>query len=190
MAGDLAAFDSRSHGLEAMRRRFNGLDELLRRPDAGKCLVDQFQQMPLEKIPGNHNLDQQPNWMTLSLVTVLLAQESIQGSLSNDDALRLAKVCLRGDHTLRMAHLRVYGSKPTTKSGLLTLAAAIILKRGIVVKHGRGALSPDDFDPVQAEALIKISTPEGRVVLPPGGYERWQAALEKLEAAADMIAVE
>lgn len=191
MAGDLAAFDSPSKGLKAMRRRFNALDELLRRPDAGKHLVEHFRRMPLEKIPESHSADQQPNLFSMALIIAMLSQESIQETLSRDDALHLAEVCLRGNHTLRKAHLRLSGSEGPAKGSLVTLAAATMFKHGIVVKHGREALAPEDFDPIQKDALIKFSSQEDGVELSqPGAYEKWQAAIEKLEAMADLMAGE
>jgi hypothetical protein len=140
---DAIAFNSVQHGIETVARRFNGLTELLRRPDSGAALLTRYRTLDV-RVPasattieaGDHSYD-------VWAVETLLAQPQILATLSGkqlDAALRTA----RDKYTTKQAYPTVYstaGLEPT----------AVLLGRALAVREGwnwrqsrllRDALSP------------------------------------------------
>jgi len=83
---DVLAFNSFQQGMEKITADFNGLQELLDRPDAGKSLLSLYAQMDPAETSKYPTLD-------FIKVETLLAQRKILATLSIDERVDLLKVC-------------------------------------------------------------------------------------------------
>lgn len=77
MLGNFQAYSSVQDGIEAVRREFAGLDELLRRPDVARVALDAYSTADLERLVANEEFPT----ITLSFLELLLAQPEVLGSL-------------------------------------------------------------------------------------------------------------
>lgn len=90
LLGDMAAYNSTQHGVDAVAAGFNGLSEMLMRPDAGAALMDVYRALdPTALSPAWTSVQRGEYAANLSQIEALLAQRSIVASLSSAERLQL-----------------------------------------------------------------------------------------------------
>lgn len=77
LLGNFQAYGSMQEGIEALRREFTGLDELLRRPDAARVVLDAYAAADLERLARNAEFPT----ITIGFLELLLAQPEVLGAL-------------------------------------------------------------------------------------------------------------
>jgi hypothetical protein len=88
--GYIGAYNNYQTGLVFLSTRFNGLDELAKRNDAGKCLFDIYQITKVNGFEDQYsNLDEKYWPIKFSWVELLLAQNKFIESLDADDKKNL-----------------------------------------------------------------------------------------------------
>jgi hypothetical protein len=93
MAYDFLAFHSVARGINSVISRFNGLQELLRRPDAAVALLSAYKKMDPATTPDCGRVDKRPCRFQFMYVEMLLSQEPILSSLTKDEKRSLLEVC-------------------------------------------------------------------------------------------------
>ena len=93
---DMLAFNDLQYGFDTVASRFNGLKTLLKRPDAGTVLLARYQAMdPAAIAPDATLLQQGQHDAQFTAVEMLLAQDSIRRSLSNEQQATLIAETLK-----------------------------------------------------------------------------------------------
>jgi hypothetical protein len=111
MSGDMMAHNSLQEGLEFVISGFNGLQELLKREDAGVELLAQYRlanneiKTEIESVESGGSLSS--SYLKNIFLEMLLAQDSIRGNLSKEDEKVLIKECLN-NFNLRQSRPDVY----------------------------------------------------------------------------------
>jgi hypothetical protein len=96
--GDMMAYNSLQQGLDAVISRFNGLQELLKREDAGAELLAQYPRVNRETAQDIANIDSKKTNTIRSFehtfIEILLAQSSIRANMSESEEKYLVKESL------------------------------------------------------------------------------------------------
>lgn len=179
MRGDAVVFNTLEQALRAIRERFRGVDELLRRPDAGLRLLERLEAMPLAEVPGNARPDRFPNFLDVTWLDALLLSPGVIEGLDEGQARRLVQAALLGNRTLRKAHLRVDGSEAPGRFGLLPLVLRTLVLHPIPVLHRRGAITGATLPQPLRETLRRTGL--AQFDLPAG-------LIDQLVEAADALA--
>lgn len=125
---DAIAFNDVQQGFEIVASRFNGLQELLRRPDAGDVLLHRYQRFDA-RIPSTFGeLQAGDHSWNLWKHEILLAQPSILAGLTPAEQERLLRAG-RDKYAAKQANAGVYG-----QSGLDH--TAVVLGRTLAVREG------------------------------------------------------
>lgn len=84
--GDMLAYNNLQQGFDAVANQFNGLTELLNRPDVGSVLVKRYQELNPAALDPSWSLEQQGFYdMQFTYIEVLLAQNSILATLTDNE---------------------------------------------------------------------------------------------------------
>jgi hypothetical protein len=95
LIGDMGAYNSWQQGFDRVAARFNGLQELLRRPDAGTKLLAHYRQMePAGIRKKGTSLKKGQYAVTFQYVEILLAQEPVLSSMTAAERRDLLAACL------------------------------------------------------------------------------------------------
>jgi hypothetical protein len=95
LIGDMGAYNSWQQGFDRVTARFNGLQELLRRPDVGTKLLAHYRQMePADIRRESTSLQKGKVAMTFQYVETLLAQEPVLSSMTAAERRDLLVECL------------------------------------------------------------------------------------------------
>lgn len=78
LMGEFFAYSSTQSGFEAVKRKFNGLQELLKRKDCAKQLLKKYRRTQALKQPEQVDATQFEVFYRLSFLEVLLAQPEVQ----------------------------------------------------------------------------------------------------------------
>jgi hypothetical protein len=99
LIGDMGMYSSWQQGFDRVAARFNGLQELLQRPDAGTKLLAYYRQMePAGIREKSTSLQKGQVAMTFQYVETLLAQEAVLSSMTVDERRDLLVECLGKVH--------------------------------------------------------------------------------------------
>ncbi|HEX8632333.1 MAG TPA: hypothetical protein VF755_29595, partial [Catenuloplanes sp.] len=125
---DALAFNDVQEGIETVAGRFEGLRELLRRPDAGAVLLDRYRDLEIRtnaaaslRQAGDHTLEV---WK----VETLLAQPQVLASLPAGQVTELLRLGLE-KYQAKQANATVYG-----QAGLEP--TAVVLGRALAIREG------------------------------------------------------
>jgi hypothetical protein len=125
---DVLAFNSIQYGFETVASRFNGLIELLERPDAGKVLLARYQEMPIT-IPKDASLvEAGGHTYEVWKLETLLAQRRVLAHLSAEQLDELLRIG-QEKFVAKQANEDFYGVaglEPT----------AMLLGRGLATRQG------------------------------------------------------
>lgn len=92
---DMMAFRNFQTGIENLITNFNGLQELMKRPDAGSVLLKVYKKMDPDAILQDWTSKQRGGWsFRFIYIELLLCQDQILSHLSNDKMCSLLKACL------------------------------------------------------------------------------------------------
>lgn len=109
LLGEIFAFNSTQQGFTTVASRFNGLEELLQRPDVGKILLAHYEQMDPRSVEDvTTTLDQGRISADFAYVETLLAQEEVLRSLSEKEQLQLLEETLAKSKS-KQTFVDVYG---------------------------------------------------------------------------------
>lgn len=93
---DMFTFNFVQSGFGAVADRFNGLEELLKRRDAGECLLAKYKEMDPGAFDASWSLEKKGEYaMRFCFVEILLAQESILDNMEGQDRNYLIKECIK-----------------------------------------------------------------------------------------------
>jgi hypothetical protein len=95
LIGDMGMYNSWQQGFDRVAARFNGLQELLQRPDVGTKLLAHYRQMEPAGIREKGTSLQKGRYaMTFQYVETLLAQEAVLSSMTAAERRSLLAECL------------------------------------------------------------------------------------------------
>ena len=167
---DALAFNSVQQGIEIVASRFNGLAELLRRPDAGQALLARYRALdvaaPASATPSQAGDHSYAVWAVESL----LAQPQVLGTLSAkqlDSSLKVGQ----DKYAAKQANAAVYG-----RAGLEP--TAVLLGRTLATREGwdwrqsallRDAIAPGGQDLDSVLPAVKQHFAEPNRTHPVGG---------------------
>ncbi|WP_157367790.1 hypothetical protein [Alloactinosynnema sp. L-07] len=143
---DALAYNDVQVGFEKVATGFNGLQELLRRPDSGSALLRRYQAFDAAIPAGSSELAAGNRTYDVWKLEMLLAQPQILRTLPGDKADTLLKAGLAKDRVKR-SHANVYG-----KAGLEPTA----------VMMGRALAEREGWD-WRSSTLLRTASPEGEV---------------------------
>ncbi|MBI3268194.1 MAG: hypothetical protein HYZ53_04175 [Planctomycetes bacterium] len=149
---DVTAFGSLQAGLDRMAKRFNGLAELLRRPDAGELLLARYRDMNPEASPGQAGArgaaggERARFYAQFVLVELLLAQDAYLSALSSASRRELAAEALR-KYEAKSAHPDRFGFLGLSPCGLVLRQ---VLKKEGVEATGMGQRADVDREDMPA----------------------------------------
>jgi hypothetical protein len=107
--GDIFAFDEFQVGFESVTSGFNGLQELLRRKDAGVKLIEKYRQMDPCAIDESWSLDDKGEYAAKYYsIEILLAQNDIVINLSKEQEKLLILECIKKAQT-KSKYPEIYG---------------------------------------------------------------------------------
>lgn len=109
-------------GFEFLSKRFNGLNELLKRPDAGTKLLDYYVQLNL-KTNEIENYDHKFDLFRISFFELLIAQNDILIQLSTNQKEKLLKEAIKKLEQKQTMGKSLYGQK----------SSALIISRILVL---------------------------------------------------------
>lgn len=117
LLGDVAVFRTWQEGVDKLRENFNGAGELLRRPDAGKFLLEYYKSMDGRNLnPAWSAVEKGKYSFQLMAIEVLLAQDDVLATLSNTHKKELLKISVE-NLKRKKANPEVYGSFSFTSTG-------------------------------------------------------------------------
>lgn len=94
--GDMLAFNNIQHGFDRVASRFNGMNALLLRPDAGAALLARYQAMDPTVLESNATLLQQGQYdFSFTAIEMLLAQDQIRKTLTSEQQAALVSETLK-----------------------------------------------------------------------------------------------
>ncbi len=168
LLGDLWAYNSPNHGVEAVTEQFNGLQELMQRPDAGRLLLDHYQRLDPNRIdPRWSEAEQGHHSLRIATVELLLAQPAAQERLSSEAREQLVATGL--------ATLQAKAGRPTVYGGLSRQVTAFLVGRTF------DALRP-------GELQRRVRTPaEVRAFLVDGAFENTTSAAAQVVAEVEQV---
>ncbi|MDD5527899.1 MAG: hypothetical protein PHO56_02875 [Patescibacteria group bacterium] len=133
MYGDMMVYDDRQKGLEAVISGFDGLQELLKREDAGIELLAQYRLVNKEIAQDINDIDSKKasstHYFEQAFIEMLLAQSSVRASMSEDEEKILVKECL--------SNLRLKQNRPDIYNFLDSEPTILIMKR-VLERRGVG----------------------------------------------------
>lgn len=172
---DALTFNSVQHGIDTVAGRFNGLAELLARPDAGTVLLRRYRHFDARVPAKASELEAGDHTVAAWKLEMLLAQPEVLGTLT---ATQLEAVLRTGlaKFEAKEADASFYG-----KAGLEPTAA--LLGRALTLREGRGyqdsPLLRDAISP-SAAALDEVATMARRHLGEPGA--RAEAGVQDFSA--------
>lgn len=89
--GDMFLYNTLQKGFDSTAGRFNGLQALMERSDAGTKLLSKYREMDLEKISKS---DPYPS-LRIGYVEMLLAQDAILSKLTPSERHELLQICIQ-----------------------------------------------------------------------------------------------
>ena len=109
LLGDMRLFNSLQMGFDRVSSRFNGLEELLKRSDAGAALLGRYTSMSPSAIPPEWSRVEKGDFAARFLfMETLLAQDAVMANLPADKRRQLARVVLE-KATSKRALNDIYG---------------------------------------------------------------------------------
>ncbi|MFA5248594.1 MAG: hypothetical protein WC415_05255 [Patescibacteria group bacterium] len=148
-SGSIGAHNSLQQGLEAIVSGFNGLQELLKRDDAGIELLAQYRLVNEEIKISIKNIDSGDslNWYYFkhTLIEMLLAQESIRSNMSEGDEKALIKECLN-NFNLKKGRQDIYNI--TSSESMILIMKKVLEKRkaGPLIDEKQAVISDSGMD--------------------------------------------
>ena len=134
--GDIFAFDEFQKGFDWVTSGFNGLQELLKRRDAGTKLIEKYRQMDPEAFDKSWPLVQKGEYAArLFSVEILLAQEEILSNLRKDQETFLVHECIKKAQA-KSKYPEVYGILSFGNLGLI--AGRIMLRENFAPRSQIG----------------------------------------------------
>lgn len=119
LLGDMIAYNSFQEGFNTMASEFNGLAELLQRPEAGSELLTRYRAMDPAAIDVNWTPEQRGQYaFRIAYVETLLAQDTIRANLTEAELHNLlAETVIK--LRLKQEQPEVYGQFSLGKAALL-----------------------------------------------------------------------
>jgi hypothetical protein len=149
LVGEITVHNSLQQGLEALISGFNGLQELLKREDAGVELLAQYRLVNKKIVQDINDIDSKKSntahFFEHTFIEMLLAQSSIQASMSMDEEKSLAKESL-SDFRLAQSRPDIY-SFASLQSEVLVMKK--VLERedgGLQVNGNRVVVGDSEMD--------------------------------------------
>jgi len=107
--GDLMVFPTPQMGVEKLKENFNGANELMKRQDLGKKLIEKYQSMSPKSLNPNWSLIEKGDYsFRMMAIEILLAQESVLSSLDPSDRNQLMNLAYENLHE-KMKNQEVFG---------------------------------------------------------------------------------
>lgn len=117
LLADIAVFRTLQEGTDKLQENFNGAQELLRRKDAGKLLLEYYRSMKPQALDAQWSLVEKGNYsFKIMAIEILLAQDNVLASLdiaSRKTLLKIANEKLEAKKT----NQEVYGTFSYTSTG-------------------------------------------------------------------------
>jgi hypothetical protein len=114
LIGTLYAYNDLQSGFEALTKKFNGIQELIRRKDSGVELVKIYSNMRPDNYDSEWSNEKKGDYtFEFSYIETFLAQKPILLTLSLTDRKKLVILCIDKYNT-KQQHIDIYGTAGTS----------------------------------------------------------------------------
>ena len=143
MISTLYAYNDLQKGFQNLTVKFNGFQELLKRPDAGIVILEIYRKMMPGAIQPSWNTVQKGKFaLSFDFVEVLLAQRQIQSTLTPVKKKDLVDQCIK-KYTEKKNNIEFFGTYGTSTSAWV--AARTIKEKNPVRLNNQGRMSEKEL---------------------------------------------